>query len=130
MMTDPIADMLARIKNACQRRFDVVDIPTSKTKARILRVLEREGYINGTEEVETDGRAFLRVKLKYYDGRSVIKVLDRVSKPSCRSYSKLKNVSLAFNGFGIYVLSTSRGILSDAEARESNVGGEILCRVF
>ncbi|MDR2267852.1 MAG: 30S ribosomal protein S8 [Holosporaceae bacterium] len=130
MMTDPISDMLARIKNACLRRFDVVDVPLSKIKYGILKVLEREGYINGIEEVEVDGRNFLRVSLKYYEGKSVIKALDRVSKPSRRVYSKLKKVSLAFNGFGIYVLSTSRGILSDAEARDNNIGGEILCRVF
>jgi small subunit ribosomal protein S8 len=129
-MTDPISDMLARIKNACQRCFETVDIPSSKIKAGILRVLEREGYINGFSEITKDDRAFLRVTLRYYDGKSVIKILDRVSKPSCRVYSKLKKVSHVFNGFGIYVLSTSKGVMSDAEARENNVGGEILCKVF
>ncbi|MDR2794452.1 MAG: 30S ribosomal protein S8 [Holosporaceae bacterium] len=130
MMTDPISDMLARIKNACQRYFETVDIPSSKIKAGILRVLEREGYINGFKEVEKDNRIFLRVNLRYYDGKSVINVLDRVSKPSRRVYSKLKKISSVFNGFGIYVLSTSKGIMSDAEAKENNVGGEILCKVF
>ena len=130
MMTDPISDMLARIKNACMRHFETVDIPSSKIKAGILRVLEREGYINGFKEVKIDNRAILRVDLKYYEGNPVIKMLDRVSKPSCRVYSKLKKISSVFNGFGIYVLSTSKGVMSDAEAKENNVGGEILCKVF
>ncbi|MDR3179720.1 MAG: 30S ribosomal protein S8 [Holosporaceae bacterium] len=130
MMTDPISDMLARIKNACQRYFETVDIPSSKLKAGILRVLEREGYINGFKEVEKDNRVFLRVTLRYYDGKPVINVLDRVSKPSRRVYSKLKKISSVYNGFGIFVLSTSKGVMSDAEAKENNVGGEILCKVF
>ena len=130
MMTDPISDMLARIKNACQRYFETVDIPSSKVKIGILRVLEREGYINGFKEVTENNRKILRVDLKYYEGKPVIKMLDRVSKPSCRVYSKLKKVGSVFNGFGIYVLSTSKGVMSDAEARENNVGGEILCKVF
>lgn len=130
MMTDPISDMLARIKNACQRYFETVDIPSSKIKAGILCVLEREGYINGFREIIKDDRDFLRVTLRYYEGKSVIKNLDRVSKPSRRVYSKLKKISNVFNGFGIYILSTSKGIMSDAEAKENNVGGEILCKVF
>jgi len=130
MMTDPISDMLARIKNACQRYFETVDIPSSKIKAGILRVLEREGYINGFKEVSVENRNFLRVDLRYYDGKPVINMLDRVSKPSRRVYSKLKKIAPVYNGFGIYVLSTSRGIMSDAEAKENNVGGEILCKVF
>ena len=130
MMTDSISDMLARIKNACLRYFETVDIPSSKVKIGILRVLEREGYINGFKEVKVDNRAILRVDLKYYEGKPVIKMLARVSKPSCRVYSKLKKISSVFNGFGIYVLSTSKGVMSDAEAKENNVGGEILCKVF
>jgi small subunit ribosomal protein S8 len=131
MMTDPISDMLARIKNACQRYFETVDIPSSKIKVGILRVLEREGYINGFQEIEEEGnRRVLRVDLRYYEGKPVIKVLDRVSKPSRRVYSKLKKITSVFNGFGIYVLSTSKGIMSDAEAKENNVSGEILCKVF
>jgi small subunit ribosomal protein S8 len=130
MMTDPISDMLARIKNACQRYFETVDIPSSKIKAGVLRVLEREGYINGFQEVSMDNRNVLRVDLRYYDGKPVIKMLDRVSKPSRRVYSKLKKINAVFNGFGVYILSTSKGIMSDAEARENNVGGEILCKVF
>lgn len=130
MMTDPISDMLARIKNACQRYFETVDIPSSQVKAGILRALEREGYINGFKEVTKNDRAFLRVTLRYYEGAPVIRTLDRVSKPSRRVYSKLKKISNVFNGFGIYILSTSKGIMSDSEAKESNVGGEILCKVF
>ena len=130
MMTDPISDMLAIIKNACQRYFETVDIPSSKLKAGILRVLEREGYINGFKEVMVGERKFLRVELRYYEGKSVIQELDRVSKPSRRVYSKLKKIDSVFNGFGIYVLSTSKGVMSDAEAKENNVGGEVLCKVF
>jgi small subunit ribosomal protein S8 len=130
MMTDPISDMLARIKNACQRYFETVDIPSSKIKAGILQVLEREGYIDGFSEVVVNGRNYLRVDLRYYEGRQVINMLDRVSKPSRRVYSKLKRIAPVCNGFGIYILSTSKGIMSDAEAKESNVGGEILCKVF
>lgn len=130
MMTDPISDMLARIKNACNRYFETVDIPSSKIKAGILKVLEKEGYINGFQEVEVNGHNFLRVELRYYEGKPVINMLDRVSKPSRRVYSKIKKVNSVYNGFGIYVLSTSKGIMSDAEAKENNVGGEVLCKVF
>ena len=131
MMTDPISDMLARIKNACMRKFETVDIPSSKIKTGILKVLKEEGYINGFKEIEQEnGFKALRVTLRYYEGEPVIKVLDRVSKPSRRVYTKLKKIDSVFNGFGIYVLSTSKGVMSDAEAREKNVGGEILCKVF
>ena len=130
MITDPISDMLARIKNACNRYFETVDIPSSKIKAGILKVLEKEGYINGFQEVEVNGHNFLRVELRYYEGKPVINMLDRVSKPSRRVYSKIKKVNSVYNGFGIYVLSTSKGVMSDAEAKENNVGGEVLCKVF
>lgn len=130
MITDPISDMLARIKNACQRGFKTVDIPPSKIKEGVLKVLEREGYINGFSEIEKEGRKFFQIVLRYYEGRSVIKILERVSKPSRRMYSKIRKIGGMFNGFGVYVLSTSKGVMSDAEARERNVGGEILCRVF
>lgn len=129
-MTDPIADMLARIKNACLRNYQTVDVPASKMKVGILQVLEREGYILGFENIEKDGHPYIRVGLKYHDGKSVIQILERVSKSSCRVYSKLNDIPRVFNGFGIYIISTSKGILSDAEAREQNVGGEILCKVF
>ena len=129
-MTDPIADMLARIKNACMRNYQTVDVPASKIKIGILRVLEREGYILGFSDIEKDGHPYVRVDLKYHEGKPVIQILERVSKSSCRVYSRLRNIPRVFNGFGIYVLSTSRGVLSDAEAREQNVGGEVLCKVF
>jgi small subunit ribosomal protein S8 len=130
MTTDPISDMLARIKNACQRRFRTVDIPSSKVKAGILLALEREGYVDGFEEVGDGINKVLRVGLRYYEGKPVINMLDRVSKPSRRVYSRLKKIDFVYNGFGIYVLSTSKGVLSDTEAKENNVGGEILCKVF
>ena len=123
MIVDPISDMLARIKNASQRYFESVDIPSSKIKVGILQVLENEGYINCFEEIKLEKRVMLRVNLRYHEGRSVIKELDRESKSSCRRYSKLRKIGSVHNGFGIYVLSTSKGIMSDSEARESNVGG-------
>lgn len=129
-MTDPIADMLARIKNASMRSYQTVDVPASKMKAGILRVLEREGYIAGFSDIEKDGHPYFQIELKYFEGKPVIQVLERVSKSSCRVYSRLKRIPRVFNGFGIYVLSTSKGIISDAEAREQNIGGEILCKVF
>ncbi|MDR2765893.1 MAG: 30S ribosomal protein S8 [Holosporaceae bacterium] len=131
MMTDPIADMFARIKNAGLRRFKVVDVPSSRAKSEILRVLEKEGYINGFQKATTaENRSVLRIDLRYYGGKPVINALDRVSKPSRRLYSKVKKIGSVHNGFGIQVLSTSKGVMSDAEARELNVGGEIICRVF
>jgi len=129
-MTDPIADMLARMKNAGMRNYLTVDVPASKMKVGILKVLEKEGYIAGFTSIEKDGHPFIQINLKYFEGKPVIQVLERVSKCSRRVYSKLKRVPRVFNGFGIYVLSTSKGIISDAEARELNVGGEILCKVF
>ncbi len=129
-MTDPIADMLARIKNAGMRNYQTVDVPASKMKVGILQVLEREGYIAGFKAIEKDGHPYVQVSLKYYEGKPVIKVLEKVSKCSRRVYSRLKRIPRVFNGFGIYVLSTSKGIMSDAEAREHNIGGEILCKVF
>jgi small subunit ribosomal protein S8 len=129
-MSDPISDMLARIKNACRRYFEKVDIPSSKIKAGILGVLEREGYVNGFEEMTVNEKKILRVDLRYYEGKPVIKALDRVSKPSRRVYSKSKKIGAVYSGFGVCVLSTSKGIMSDTEARENSVGGEILCKVF
>lgn len=130
MMTDPIADMLARIRNAGMRRFECVDIPSSNIKKGILGVLQREGYINGFSEYENDGKQYLRANLRYYDNALVIKVLDKVSKPGRRVYSRIKKLPSVFNGFGIFILSTSKGIMSDAEAKVQNLGGEVLCKVF
>ena len=122
--------MLAFFILASMRNYQTVDVPASKMKIGMLQVLEREGYILGFSSIEKDGHPYVQVKLKYHEGKPVIQVLERVSKCSCRVYSKLKRIPRVFNGFGIYILSTSKGIMSDTEAREQNIGGEILCKVF
>ena len=130
-MTDPLGDMLTRIRNAQMRNSNTVSTPASKLRARVLDVLQSEGYIRGYSEVEYDsGRAELEIELKYYDGRPVIREIQRVSKPGRRVYSSVKNLPTIANGLGVSILSTPKGVMSDAQAREENVGGEILCSVF
>lgn len=130
-MTDPLGDMLTRIRNAQMRNSNTVSTPASKLRARVLDVLQSEGYIRGYSEVEYDsGRAELEIELKYYDGRPVIREIRRVSKPGRRVYSSVKNLPTIANGLGVSILSTPKGVMSDAQAREENVGGEILCSVF
>jgi small subunit ribosomal protein S8 len=126
MMTDPISDMLTRLRNAHIRDHATASVPFSKMKEGVLGALMREGYIQGYEvKNET-----LEVTLKYYNGQPVIRSMKRISKPGCRVYSKIKDLPRANNGLGIYVLSTSRGIMPDSEARQENIGGEVLCTVF
>ena len=130
-MTDPISDMLTRIRNGLQARKSVVASPASKSRQRVLDVLEREGYIRGYSREEQDGnKASLSIELKYNEGDPVIRTLIRVSKPGRRVYSSVQDLPRVHNGLGISIVSTPKGVLSDAEARESNVGGEILCTVF
>ena len=130
-ISDPIADMLARIRNALMRRKAVVRMPASRMRERILQVLKDEGYIRGFERVDLGGgKADLVVELKYYDGRPVIREIRRVSKPGRRVYTPVEDMPLVYNGLGIAILSTSRGVMSDAQAREQNVGGEVICTVF
>jgi len=130
-MTDPIADMLTRIRNGLQARKSVIASPASKTRQRILDVLEREGYIRGYTRTDSEGnKATLSIELKYMEGEPVIRTLNRVSKPGRRVYSAVGDLPRVHNGLGISIVSTPKGVLSDAEARESNVGGEVLCTVF
>lgn len=130
-MTDPIGDMLTRIRNGLQARKTVVASPASKSRQRILDVLQREGYIRGYSRTEGDGnKATLSIELKYQEGEPVIRTLNRVSKPGRRVYSSVSDLPRVHNGLGISIVSTPKGVLSDAEARESNVGGEILCTIF
>lgn len=130
-MTDPIGDMLTRIRNGLQARKTVVATPASKTRQRILDVLEREGYIRGYSRTESEGnKAELAIELKYNEGEPVIRTLNRVSKPGRRVYSSVNDLPRVHNGLGISIVSTPKGVLSDAEARENNVGGEILCTIF
>ena len=128
-MSDPLGDMLTRIRNAQQRGRSTVATPASKLRARVLDVLQSEGYIRGYTEVEKDGKHEIEIELKYYDGAPVISEVRRISKPGRRVYSGSKDIPLVRNGLGISILSTPKGVMSDNVARESNVGGEILCRV-
>lgn len=130
-MSDPLGDMLTRIRNAQRSRHTACVAPASKLRANVLEALRREGYIRGfsTEEVRP-GIAQLRIELKYNEGEPVIKEIHRVSKPGRRVYSKIKELPRVYAGLGVSILSTPRGVLSDAEARAANVGGEVLCRVF
>jgi len=128
--SDPLGDMLTRIRNAQMRGMDKVITPASKLRARVLDVLQTEGYIRGYAEVEKDGHKNIEIELKYFDGTPVISEIRRVSKPGRRVYSSKSDIPLVRNGLGISILSTSKGVMSDNVARSENVGGEILCRVF
>jgi len=129
-MTDPLGDMLTRIRNGQQARKDSILSPASKLRARVLDVLQREGYIRGYSEEELAGQKGLRIELKYFEGQPAIQHLARVSKPGRRIYSGAKELPRIRNGLGITIVSTPKGVLSDAEAREANVGGEVLAEVF
>ena len=130
-LTDPLGDMLTRIRNAQGSRHSSCISPASKLRANVLEVLKREGYIRGyTAEEVRPGVNQLRIELKYAEGEPVIKQIHRVSKPGRRVYSKISELPRHYAGLGVSILSTPRGVLSDAEARAANVGGEVLCRVF
>ena len=130
-MSDPLGDLLTRIRNAQRARSNTVRSPASKARVSVLDVLQREGYIRGFTKVDIrPGVAELNIELKYLDGEPVIKEIDRVSKPGRRIYSKIADLPRVYNGLGIAILSTPRGVMSDGEARAANVGGEVLCRVF
>lgn len=129
-MTDPIGDLLTRIRNGQRANKAVIETPASKLRARVLEVLQREGYIRGYESDENDGKPFFRIELKYHDGAPVIRSITRVSKPGRRVYSSVSDLPRVQNGLGISIVSTPKGVLSDAEARDANVGGEVLCTVF
>lgn len=129
-ISDPVGDMLTRIRNAQMRGMTKVQSPNSKMRVRILEVLQAEGYIRGFTEVEKDGHRNIEIELKYYDGSPVIQEIKRISKPGRRVYSSVGDIPLVRNGLGISILSTSKGVMSDNVARNENVGGEIICRVF
>ncbi len=130
-MSDPLGDMLTRIRNAQRSRHSTCVAPASKLRANVLDALKREGYIRGFSAEELrPGIAQLRIELKYTEGQPVIKEITRVSKPGRRVYSGIKELPRVYAGLGTSILSTPRGVLSDGEARAANVGGEVLCRVF
>ena len=130
-MSDPLGDMLTRIRNGQRANKSVITVPASKLRSNVLDVLQREGYIRGYSWAEIrSGIAELTVELKYSEGQPVIREINRVSKPGRRVYSSVRKMQPIYNGLGISILSTPRGVMSDNEARAANVGGEILCQVF
>ena len=129
-VTDPLGDLLTRIRNGQRARKDSVLSPASKLRTRVLDVLQREGYIRGYSEEEMGPVKGVRIELKYFEGQPAIKHVARVSKPGRRVYSGSQELPRVMNGLGITIVSTPRGVLSDAEAREQNVGGEVLAEVF
>ncbi|GGG27060.1 30S ribosomal protein S8 [Chelatococcus composti] len=130
-INDPLGDMLTRIRNAQMRRRSKVTTPGSKLRARVLDVLQAEGYIRGYSTTEYgNGRTEFEIELKYYDGEPVIRSIERVSKPGRRVYASVETMPRVADGLGITILSTPRGVMADHLAREANVGGEVLCKVF
>ena len=129
-VTDPLGDLLTRIRNGQRARKDSVLSPASKLRVRVLDVLQREGYIRGYSEEDMGPAKGVRIELKYFEGQPAIKHVARVSKPGRRIYSGAQELPRVMNGLGITIVSTPRGVLSDAEAREQNVGGEVLAEVF
>ena len=130
-MNDPIGDMLTRIRNSQMRGKSVVSTPASKLRERVLEVLADEGYIRGFEKTTgTNGHPAIEISLKYYEGEPVIRELKRVSKPGRRVYMGVGDIPSVRQGLGVSIVSTSKGVMSDANARSQNVGGEVLCTVF
>ncbi len=129
-MNDPLGDLLTRIRNAQMRSKSKVTSPSSKLRESVLEVLKSEGYIRGYAVVERDGRAELEVELKYFDGEPVIREIERISKPGRRVYTSVRNLPRINNGLGVAIVSTPKGVMADHDARDANVGGEILFTVF
>ena len=130
-MTDPIADMLTRVRNAINARHPKVDVPASKLKTEIARILREEGYILNYKLTEEGAKKYIRIYLKYTPGNvPVISTIQRVSRPGCRVYVGSKDVPRVLGGLGVNILTTPRGVMSGATARKENVGGEVLCQVW
>ena len=130
-MSDPLGDMLTRIRNGQRAQKHAIVAPASRLRSNVLAVLKEEGYNRGFERNEIEvGKPEIAIHLKYYEGEPVIRQIRRVSKPGRRVYSKIKDLPREYNGLGVSILSTPRGVLSDAEARDANVGGEVICKVF
>lgn len=128
-LTDPVADMLTRIRNASRERHELVDVPYSKVKMEIANILLEEGYIAACEVVENTHKT-IRITLKYFENKSVIKGLKRISKPGLRMYAEVENLPRVLNGLGTAIISTSKGIVTDKKARELNVGGEVMAYIW
>jgi len=131
MMTDPIADMLARIRNALQRRYQSVQMPQSKLKLQIAKILQQEGFIDGVEVIPQQPQPLMKIRLKYAgDEQPVIRGLERVSRPGRRVYAGYEDVRQVEGGIGVAIVSTSKGLMTDHQSRERRIGGEVLCRVW
>ena len=130
-LADPIGDMLTRIRNGQMRSLNKIEIPFSSFRSKILEVLKNEGYINNYNIKENKNKIkSIFVDLKYYEGQPVIKEIKRISKPGRRVYSRATSIPKVLNGLGLAILSTSKGVMSDADATKNNLGGEIICRIF
>tara|TARA_B100000029_G_C16995460_1_gene749097 strand:- start:53 stop:448 length:396 start_codon:yes stop_codon:yes gene_type:complete len=129
-LSDPIGDMIARIKNAQTRSYKKVELPSSKFKSKIADVLKNEGYINGYKVLNESNKSKLEIQLKYNSGNPVISYIQRVSKPGRRVFSSAESLPKINNGLGIAIISTPKGVMSDIDARKQKVGGEIICKVF
>ena len=130
-LNDPIGDLIARITNAQMRKKSKVSTPGSRLRVSVLDVLKNEGFIRGYAAVDhQDGRSELEIELKYFDGQPVIREISRVSKPGRRVYVAVRNLPRINNGLGVAILSTPKGVMADHDARDANVGGEVLCKVF
>ena len=129
-MTDPVSDLLTRIRNASDARHDTVDVPSSKLKLEIARILKQEGYVSNYHLVEDDKQGIIRIQLRYAAGKSpVISSLDRISRPGCRVYARKSEIPSVLGGLGICVLSTSQGVFTGKQAQEKGLGGEVLCTI-
>ena len=129
-MNDPLGDLLSRIRNAQMRNKSKVHSPNSRLRESVLEVLKAEGYIRGYAVVEREGRSQIEIELKYFEGEPVIREIERVSKPGRRVYTSVRNLPRINNGLGVAIVSTPKGVMADHDARDANVGGEILCTVF
>jgi small subunit ribosomal protein S8 len=130
-ISDPLGDMLTRIRNAQMRSRPSVTTPASKLRERVLEVMQEEGYIRGYSRTDyEDGKSEIEIELKYFDGKPVIRNLKRISKPGRRVYSSVDELPTVANGLGVAILSTPKGVMSDSQARRENVGGEVLCSIF
>ena len=129
-MNDPLGDLLSRIRNAQMRNKGKVSSPNSRLRESVLEVLKNEGYIRGYAVVEREGRSEIEIELKYFDGEPVIREIERISKPGRRVYTSVRNLPRVNNGLGVAIVSTPKGVMADHDARDANVGGEILCTVF
>jgi len=128
-MTDPVSDLLTRIRNACSARHETVDIPSSRMKLEIARIMKEEGYISGFTHIQDNKQGVIRIQLKYAGKNTVISSLERISRPGCRVYVGKSEIPPIIGGLGICILSTSQGILTGKQAEEKGLGGEVLCSI-